>query len=112
MMITYQKDKKYVAIQIQSDFISNDICKVCQTDGPHHAPHHVFKITTTRLNDGTHELKIFNDYNVYCTISPDTEAYTKIKFVIGSGNMCYFYGIRDVDDPTTLFIKIEELPFQ
>lgn len=113
MTIKYQKDKKYVTVKIHSDFISNNVCNVCEMDGPHHAPDHVFKITTTSSNDGTHEMRIFNDYNVHCTIPENTLAFAKLKpIVVGSGNICYFYGNRDKDDPTTLYIKIEELPFQ
>lgn len=113
MTIEYQKHRDYVTVKINPNFITSNVCNECERDGPHHGPDHVFKITLTKLDNGTREMRIFNDYNVHCTIPPNTKTYKILKmFAFGSANTCYFYGIPDEDDPSTLYIHVRELPPQ
>lgn len=113
MTVQCQKNKSYVTVQIQSDFITNDVCRKCFLDGPHHGPDNVFKITLTATDDEMNEMRIFNDYNDYCVIPPNTAAFESlISGVIESGNKCYFYGKLDEDDRSALYINIKKLPPQ
>lgn len=112
MTVKYQKNKSFVTVKIKSDFITNDVCKECDIEGAHHGPNHVFKITLTETNTETNEMRIFNDYNEFCVIPPNTAAFKALESYVRSGNICYFYGKLDEDDRSAMYINIKDLPQQ
>lgn len=113
LTVQHQKDKSFVTVPIQSDFITNDVCEECILRGPHHGPDHVFKITLTAKTDETTEMRIFNDYNHYNVIQPNTAAFQSlIPRVLHHGNECYFFGRFDEDNRSALYINVKKLPTQ
>ncbi len=109
----YHKSKDYATVDIPADFITKNLCKDCDEDGPHITPDHIFRVILTKTTDGTQEMTMFNDYKNRCIIPSNTPAFLAIaEHVSRFGNECYFYGLVDVDDRSKFYINVKTLPTQ